>query len=147
MGTTQQGDVLIYESLDGGEITVADGLVEMSGGLESAAYLSMFGGNELDDGSEQSAFQWWGNLAETQPERKYRSEVQYVLNTCPPIPANLIKIEDAAKRDLQWFLDVRAATSVSVSASMPGVNRVTIAVNIDADRVFTYTENWGAAIA
>ncbi len=147
MGTTQQGDVLIYETADGGEINVADGLVEMSGGLGSAAFLSMFGANELDDGSERSAFQWWGNLAETQPERRYRSETQYVINTCPPIPANLIKIEDAAKRDLQWFLDVGAATSVGVSASMPGVNRVTIAVNIDADRVFTYTENWGAAIA
>lgn len=140
----QQGDVLLYEDLDGGEINVADGLVAMSGGLESAAYLSLFGGNELDDGSAGSPFSWWGNLGETLPERRYRSETQHVLNTCLPQPANLIKVEDAAARDLAWFVTVGAATSVEVSASMPGVNRVTLRVRIDADTTFEYSENWAA---
>lgn len=140
----QQGDVLLYEKSDGGEINVTDGTVEMSGGLETAAYVSLFGGNEADDGSADSPYQWWGNLAETLPERQYRSETQHVINSCPPMPANLVKVEDAAKRDLAWFLTVGAATELEVSASMPGVNRVALRVNLGADRVFEYTENWRA---
>lgn len=140
----QQGDVLLYERSDGGEINVLGGIVEMSGGLETAAYLSLFGGNEADDGSSGSAYQWWGNLAETLPERRYRSETQSVLNACPPMPANLIKVEDAAKRDLAWFINAKVATMLEVSASMPGLNRVTLRVNLGAAGVFEYTENWRA---
>lgn len=142
MDTGQQGDVLLYEQSDGGEINVEGGLVEMSGGLETAAYMSLFGGNEADDGSAGSPYQWWGNLAETQPARRYRSETQHVLNTCPPMPANLIKVEDAAKRDLAWFVDVRAATTVEVVASMPAASTVKLLIRIDADRTFEFTENW-----
>lgn len=143
----QQGDVLLYEASDGGEINIAGGVAEMSGGLETAAYLSLFGGNEADDGTDGTAFGWWGNLGETLPERRYRSETQFAINTCLPVPANLIKLEDAAKRDLAWLVTVvtvDAATSVNVVASMPAVNRVTLRVDIGADRVFEYTENWGA---
>ena len=46
----QHGDVLLYHTPDGGEIEMVNGLVTMSGGLETMAYLCLFGGNEEDDG-------------------------------------------------------------------------------------------------
>ena len=49
---TQQGDVLLFQTVDDGEINIENGVVEMSGGLETAAYLSLYGGNEDDDGRE-----------------------------------------------------------------------------------------------
>lgn len=140
----QQGDVLLYEDLDGGEINVEDGLVEMSGGLETAVYLSLFGGNQGDDGTAGNRLNYWGNLGETQPERMYRSETQAALDTSAPIPANLIKIQDAAKRDLAWLVDTGAATSVTVVVSMPGPKKVKLSIAIDGDSSVEYVENWGA---
>ena len=143
----QQGDVLLYQSNDNGEISAEAGVVRMAGGLETAAYLSLFGGNEQDDGRQDNPLQWWGNRDETEQEKQYRSETQYLLRSIPSIPANLRRVEDAAKRDLDWFLTVGAATSVDVSASMPGLNKVrlVIALNIEGDPTeLEFVENWKA---
>lgn len=141
-------DVLLYQTDDNGEITIENGDVALSPGLDTAAYLSLFGGNWKDDGSQNNRKTWWGNLSETEPPRRYRSETQYLLGTVPAIPRNLRRIEDAAERDLQWLLDESIASSVAVSASLIGLNRVKIEVSIKAEGAesqFNYTENWRAS--
>lgn len=142
---TQQGDVLLYQGNDDGEIDVVNGVVTMSGGLETAAYLSLFGGNEQDDGRSDSPLQYWGNYGET-PDRQYRSETQYLLRSIPAIPANLRRLEDAATRDLGWFVSSGAATSVSASATMPGPGRIRLVVSIDEEVIGDYIENWKADV-
>lgn len=142
------GDVKLFQTIDDGDIVVEGGIVEMSGGLETAAYLSLFGGNEDDDGSEGTPFQYWGNSLETGKSRKYRSETQNLLLAIPSTSFNLLRIEAAARRDLQWMLDDSVASSVSVSASIPTLNRVTLAIDIRAEgseSSFTFVENWKAA--
>lgn len=146
----QQGDVLLYQTNDDGEITVEGGVVAMAGGLETAAYLSLFGGNEQDSGRADDPLTWWGNIDEGRPERRYRSETQHLLRAIPAIPANLRRIEQAAERDLAWLVSVNAATAVSATASMPGRNRVRLVVRIEADGVpsiIEYFENWKADAA
>lgn len=145
---TQQGDVKLFQTDNEGDIEVRDGVVEMSGGLETAAYLSLFGGNEDDDGRGDSPATWWGNLGETDEARQYRSETQNILRALPATSGNLRRVEDAARRDLQWFTVYRVASALSVSASMPGVNRVKITVNIEAygdESRFEFVENWKAS--
>ena len=120
----------------------------MSGGLETAAYLSLFGGNEDDDGSDDNALTWWGNLDEVDPVRQYRSETQNLLQSIPATTGNLRRIEDAANRDLAWFVEQNVASSVTVEATIPGINRVKITVKIEANGVessFDFVENWKAA--
>lgn len=144
----QQGDVKLFQTDDDGEITVTNGVVEMSGGLETAAYLSLFGGNEDDDGSNDTPLTWWGNLDEIDPARQYRSETQNLLQALETTSGNLQRIEDAAGRDLKWFLDERVASSVTVSASIPGINRIKLTIEIEADgeeSSFEFVENWKAA--
>lgn len=123
-------DVLLQQSNDGGEITLQGGLLLLSEGLETAVYLSLFGGNEDDPGDVDSPLQWWGNLLEVEPERSYRSETQYLLKSLPAIPANLRRIEQAAARDLQWMLDTENAQSVTVEATIPALNRVQLDVTV-----------------
>lgn len=145
-----QGDVLLFQTNDGGDIDVDRGRVILSGGLETAAYLSLFGGNEQDSGQPDDPLTWWGNIDEGQPERRYRSETQYLLRAIPAIPANLRRLEQAAERDLAWMVQVGAATSVRAAASMPGYNRVRIVVMIEADGIpsaIEYFENWKADAA
>lgn len=140
---SQQGDILLLHTLDDGEISVSGGIVQMCGGLETAVYLSLFGGNE-DDGRPANPRTWWGNLDETDPARQYRSETQYLLRSLPATSSNLLRIEDAAKKDLAWLLSSKAAASVAITASMPGINKIKIVVDTGGDESLEYIENWKA---
>ncbi len=124
-------DVLLRQTNDGGEITLDNGLVLMSEGLETAAYLSLFGGNQDDaaDGASER-LQWWGNLDEVDRARTYRSETQFLVQSLPAVPRNLRRVEQAASRDLAWMLASGVATSVNVSASIPALNRIRLEVTI-----------------
>jgi phage gp46-like protein len=144
----QQGDVLLCQTNDDGEINIVDGIVEMSGGLETAAYLSLFGGNEDDDGRSNNTATWWANLDEVDTTRHYRSETQHLLQAIPAITGNLRRIEDAAARDLAWFIEGNIASSVTVSASIPGLNKVKLNIDIEAlgqESSFEFVENWKAS--
>lgn len=144
----QQGDILLFQTDDDGDIIVEGGVVEMTGGFETAAYVSLFGGNEDDDGRDDNEFKWWGNLGVTDPAERYVSETQNLLQALAATSANLRRVEDAAKRDLQWFLDKNIASSVTVEATIPGINRLKLIVNIEAngeESQFEFVENWKAA--
>jgi phage gp46-like protein len=128
-------DVLIQQTNNEGDIECVGGVVTLTGGFESAVYLSLFGGSSG----------YWGNLLETDPARKYDGETEQALNGVPATPANLRKIEQAAQRDLSWLITTKAANTVSVSASMPGVNKITFSILISAvglESQFEFTENW-----
>lgn len=141
----QEGDVLLFQSTDGGEIEAVNGLLTMSGGLETMAYLCLFGGNENDSAGADSARQWWGNLTETDPALQYRSETQNLLQALPATSNNLKRVEQAAKRDLQVFITSGIATEVNVSVTIPAINSLKITGNIAAygeTSEFEFTENW-----
>jgi len=145
----QQGDVFLFQSLDDGNIEVIKGVVTMTGGLETAAYLALYGGNLDDDGREGNPKNWWGNLSETDPVYQYRSETQYWIQSLPFSSGNLRKIEEAAKRDLKFFLEIKAANKLDVMASIPGLNKIKLKIDIEAVgglASFEFTENWMAAI-
>lgn len=145
---TQQGDILLSQTNDEGDINVEGGIVEMSGGLETAAYLSLFGGNEDDDGLSENGQTYWGNLDEIDPARQYRSETQFLLEGLPATTGNLGRLEDAAKRDLAWFVDKKVASSITVVASIPGLNKIKLIINIDAlgeESSFEFVQNWKAS--
>jgi len=143
MSQIQQGDVTLFQTNDDGDISVVNGIVEMSGGLETAAYLSLFGGNEDDAGLTDATKTWWANLDEIDPTFQFRSETQHLLESIVPTTGNLGRIEDAAIKDLEWFTELGIASEVTVVASMPGLNRVKLTVNIDQNEL-EFIENWRA---
>lgn len=136
-------DVNIFHTTDNGEITIENGTVGLTNTLGPAVYLSMFGGNADDDGRADNPLKYWGNIDEADPAYWARSETQHLLQSLPAIPANLRRIEDAAGRDLFWVTDTGAGNVMTISASIPGLNKITILVNID-DVPYKYTENWGS---
>ncbi len=142
----QEGDVKLFQTDNDGEISVVNGVTEMSGGLDTATYLSLFGGNEQDDGLSESAT-WWGNLDEQDPAFRYKSETQFLLRSIPATTGNLLRIEEAARRDLNWLLNKSVASSVDISVGIPALNRVYIGIKIQADGdeiEFEFTANWKA---
>lgn len=127
-------DVLLRHQPDGGNIDVINGSVLMADGLETAAYLSLFGGNEQDSGGDGDALrQWWGNLIERIEARQYRSRFQNMMASLPMVPANLSRLEEAAAIDLTWFVDEGIATYVNVTASIPAVNTIKLGALIVVD--------------
>ena len=141
----QQGDVLLCQTPDNGEVEIIDGIVTMDGGLDTAAYLSLFGGNYDDNSGFDTTLQWWGNIGESDQSRGYRSETQFLLHSIPATSFNLLRIEDAVKNDLNWLLTEKIATELQVSVSIPNLNKVNITVNINAigsPKEISFYENW-----
>lgn len=133
-------DVRLYNTPDGGEIDAVNGEIVLDSGLETAVFLSLFGGNERDSGLQaDDRLQWWGNLTETDPARRYRSETQHLIAALPLVTANLRRIEEAAKRDLEWMVP-SIAVALAVRATMPGLDLVQIDVSLLVDgRQQTFT--------
>jgi len=149
-------DVLLRHTADGGDVLFADaGFIsdlQTEAGLETAAYLSMWGGNMLDPGLPVTGDpdgphrkQWWGNLGEP-PENRQRSRTQYLLRSIPPTSNNLLRIERAAEGDLAWMVDTGLATNATASASLVERNRIRIRVDIavrDVKYTFDFYDDWG----
>ncbi len=138
---------LLQHTDDGGEIVFANGKVELDlDGLFNAAYLSMFGGNDDDDGTDATEKkQWWGNRSEPDGSKVYRSKTQARLQTLPPTPANLKLIQEAAESDLEWLVTKQVARSVGVSVRIPALNRIEVSPTIvigDRKLTISIQEKW-----
>jgi len=154
---TQQGDVLILQTLgvSGGlEFTIeaVNGILTMSPDFQTAAFVSLFGGNFEDDGTAGNPESWWGNGLENETRFMVRSRTQALLQSIPATSGNLQRIQAAAEQDLRWFTDqftgAGVANFLDVEVSIPALNRVAIVIRIEAFGVedqFTFTENWKAA--
>lgn len=140
----QQGDVVLFQTGDGGNIKSINGLITMSGGLQTATYLSLFGGNQYDienQGVETLTFkEWWGNIGEVE-ENQYKSETQNIIDGMPPSSANLKRLEESAKTDLNWMIDTNLASEINIDASIPQLNVVKLVIRINQQE-FEFIENW-----
>lgn len=143
----QQGDISLFQTDNEGDITIEGGVATMNGGLETSAYLSLFGGDEDDNGQTGNSANWWANIDETDPAKEYHSETQNLLQSIPATSGNLRRVEDAARRDLEWFITSKAASSIDINVTIPGLNRVKITILIEArgeESSFDFVENWRA---
>lgn len=138
----QQGDVLLFQDLEGGNIEINNGLIEMDGGLKTTVYLSLFGGNDDDNKIDNQEFNksWWGNSNENEIN-KIRSETQYLLKSLPITSANLRKLELTAQRDLNWMIEINLAKEIKANATIPNINMLKLTIQID-QKEFEFIENW-----
>lgn len=130
-------------------ILILNGTIEMVQDFDTAAKLSLFGGNILDDGTPGSPETWWGNRLENQDQFKLVSRTQHLLRSLPATSSNLRRVEEAARADLNWFLTTNIASSIEVRATIPQLNRVGISGAILAQGLesrFAFVENWKASV-
>lgn len=127
-------DVLLKQTLDGGDVELVGGILATTDGFETAAYLSLFGGNEDDSGrTDDDPAQWWGNFTDPNATEHQRSETQHVLRSQPITSALIRALQIAAERDLAWMVDTGYARSVSATATIPERNRVRLVVEATTD--------------
>jgi hypothetical protein len=124
-------DVVVLQMPDGGEINCANGVIELGDGPETAAFLSLFGGNEDDSaGDDGKSSQWWGNVIESDPAKRMRSETQHLLRSIAITSGNIARIEDAISHDLAWMVETEFASFVGGAVSIPALNTIRIDVKI-----------------
>lgn len=126
-------DVLLFQTTNDGDINATEQGVELAVGLETAVYLSMFGGNE-------DPVQWWGDLSETDPVNQYPARTAKAINAAVVTPSRILPIKDAALADLAWVTSGGYAQELDVSVGMPRVNTVSISININGTTVAEFTQ-------
>lgn len=128
-------DVLLQQTVDGGDISFDSvGNLQLTDTPETSVYNSLFGGGD-----------WWADISEPDSNEHFTGEMGQLVITIPPSSSNLILIEDAGKRDLQWMLDLGAASSVEVSASLANIDELTIVIDLEYDGKqvnLTFSLNW-----
>lgn len=149
-------DVRLFHTADGGDVEFASNDqtyvdIKLHPGLETASYLSMFGGNERDSGlatvgeaGDPQRLQWWGNLGEPL-SRQLRSETQHLLRSLPATSSNLLRVQDAITRDHQWFLDDGIASEVTAEVSLIAKDTVRIQIRMivqGEELVFFFQTQW-----
>lgn len=135
-------DIRIYNTMDGAFVNIKNGDVDMAVGLETSAFISLFGGDPDDDCVGDNPLQYWGNRIETDAAEKLRSRTQYLMTHAPVSSANLARLKDAVLQDLEWMKTAGHALKIDAVVSIEGANRVRIRINIDGQSA-EFIENWG----
>lgn len=142
-----EGDVLFFDTLDGGEISVENGLIECDKGFKTAVYLSLFGGNKEDDGRIKNTKTWWGNMLDTPTDEKMVSRFQNVISSLPLNSKNIKMAEDAAKDDLQWMIENGIADLIETEIIVLNKKEIVLKIKIlhDGETVedSLYSLQWG----
>jgi len=130
-------DLLLFQTNDGGEIEVINGFVTLTDDLQTASYLSMFGGDS-----------WFANDLQENPASKMNAETGRVIETTNPSSSGLLAVEDAIKRDHAWMITEGLASAVDAEANLDG-STLTIIINITYDTGDTvrlnFELNWSVA--
>jgi phage gp46-like protein len=143
-----EGDILLYETENGGEVKEENGLIMPDKNFFTAVYLSLFGGNKTDPGKVKNDNEWWGNrLSGISENEKLRSRFQFVIAGFPMTVKTIKEAETAAALDLDWFIQEKIADEITIYGQATGKNKFNLTVEIKKDirTLFknTYFLLWG----
>ena len=126
-----EGDVLLIETPDGGDIVFENGYVKPCKDFSTAVYLSLFGGNKNDAGTVKNRRTWWANtLRETPEGEKMISRFQAIITGLPLSVKNIRKAETAAVLDLEWLKNEGVADEIITEGKTRGKNIFALKIEI-----------------
>lgn len=126
-------DLLLSETLSGGDIVQKGNDLSVIYGFQNMAYLGMFGGNPgfvtPTNRLKNQAFDYWGNslLMPNKGAIQFNSLTEYTLNNTPLTSNGRAIIEQAVGDDLRFMTSFAL---VSISVVISGIDRVNIGVRI-----------------
>ena len=86
-----EGDLLLYDTPDGGDIRITEGFIASDRTFGTAVYLSLFGGNKEDNGRVRNRRTWWGNtLRGVNENQRLVSRLQAVIFGLPMTTMNIL---------------------------------------------------------
>lgn len=134
----RQGDLGLYNTLNGGTIKIQNGEPLMDQGLETAVYISLEGAGEKP---------WFANEYLTESE-KITSQFAKFRQSRELSSGVIVASEDLIKKDLQWLINDKATTSINPTMRIIGRNRVEIVIDVTIDgktfQLSPFQLNWKA---
>lgn len=125
-------DLYLIPTSSGGDITITDGQPQMTSGIETAVYLSLFTAG------------YWGNAIS---DEQYASEMEDLFAR-PLTNQTRLAVMDEAKRLLAWMVENGIAQEIEVRAEIPSVGVLHLAITIHepggAEETIAYALNWEA---
>ncbi len=143
-----EGDLLIECTKDGGDIVIHDNFFQSTQSLETAIYLSLFGGNYGNNGTEATTNNvWWGDqLSTNEPNEYLVSKTQNIIWGESAHPTHIRKLELSIQDDLAWMVSSGIAKSTEVLVSIPTRNRINIEIRVvmpnNTSTTYILEENW-----
>jgi len=126
-------DLLLYETGDGGDMSVINADLLLTQTLYQQVYLALFGGNleantKTDTLPTEQRLDWWGNLlimADT-PSTQFNSDTERTINDVALNSAGRQSILAAVQSDLSYLTEL---LDYSVGVELISVNRLRISIN------------------
>lgn len=132
-------DAAIIETLNGGDLQQVGSDLAVVYGIENMVYLAMFGGNTEASTSTKvvtlDSKDWWGNsvLMPNDASTQFNSLTERTLKTTALTSAGRVIIENAVKKDLDFFKDLGATVTVSVSIIDTDHIRILIRIELEQE--------------
>jgi hypothetical protein len=125
-------DILIYESGNGGELSLKNGDIESTDGLSNMPYLAHFGGNTEASTTEneetgEDRKDWWGNQF-LEEQHQMNSTLEKSLDEIALTSSGRAKIERDAKKDLEFMAEF---ADINCEVSIPGLNKIVVSDKIN----------------
>lgn len=136
-------DVSVIETLNGGDLQQVGNDLAVVYNIENMIYLGMFGGNieaSTDNNSTPiESFDYWGNglLMFNNPSQQFNSLTERTINSVPLTSSGRILIENAIKKDLEFFKDLGGKVTVSVEIVATDKIKVSIRVELNNQKQVT----------
>lgn len=128
-------DLKVIESDNGGDLVKNTKDLAVIYGFQNMPYLAMFGGNVQESTPQirlqnRQYFDFWGNnlLFPKDASIQFNSETERVLNTTPLTSSGRVLIEQAIKKDLQFF---NGFARVSVAVTIINDDHISIGIKIE----------------
>ena len=126
-------DIVLYESGDGGEMSILNNDLDLGETLYQQVYLALFGGNlkantRIDNLISEELFDWWGNslFFSENPVKQFNSKTERTLDNVALNSSGRLAILQAVKDDLSYLSEL---LNYSVDVELFGVNKIRIIVN------------------
>jgi phage gp46-like protein len=137
-----EGDILLVDSPDGGDLVIENGLIKNDKRFSTAVNLSLFFVFLDDPGKTQSKREWWGNKFANTESEKLRSRFQFIINGYPMTVKNIREAEAAALLDLEWLKTENIADKINVSIKSTGKNTFNLEIEILANMETLYKNTY-----
>jgi len=137
---TFEGDLLLHDTPDGGDIRIEKGLIVNDQTFGTAVYLSLFGGNKDDNGRVENRRTWWGNtLRGVNENQRLVSRFQAIIFGLPMTTRNILDAEEAARLDLGWIITGKIADEILANGRAVSRNRFSLTIQINASGETIYS--------
>lgn len=148
--------IKLISNYTNGDLSIVNGKIEFDYSLETAVFLSLFGGNKKADTKEKrnpsgtENEDWFGNmyLKETGTVL-FNSTFERTIIENAVVSGNLIVFEKAAVNDLNWFIQRKIADEVKAEVSIVDKDTIKITVRILKNKKtlgkYTYLFNSGVS--